>query len=268
MSEAHEPWRSLRARLARARSAIALTGAGSSAESGIPTFRGAGGLWRTHRAEDLATPQAFARDPKLVWEWYAWRRSLVARAEPHAGHHALAAYERSGGLAAVVTQNVDGLHQRAGNRRVLELHGTLWTVRCSRCSEERDERALEFAELPPRCASCGGAERPGVVWFGESLPEDTFLEAANLIATCDALLVIGTSSVVHPAAGLARLADRSRAIVIEINPDDTPLSQSVDVTIRGAAAIVLPWLLGADANASSVPPTVPLRLAGGGKVQL
>ena len=266
MDESKAAWRALRASLGAARRAVALTGAGSSAESGIPTFRGAGGLWRSHRAEDLATPSAFARDPRLVWEWYAWRREIVAGAEPHAGHRALVAYERAGRLAAVVTQNVDGLHQRAGNARVLELHGSLWIVRCSRCAAERAEVALAFAELPPRCARCGGAERPGVVWFGEALPEDTFLEAAAAIAACDALLVVGTSAVVHPAAGLVHRADRTRALVIEINPDETPLGDAVDVSIRGPAGSVLPWLLGAAPAAD--PPQVPLRIAAGGKVHL
>jgi NAD-dependent deacetylase len=267
MSESAAAWRALRARLAGVRSAVALTGAGASAESGVPTFRGAGGLWRTHRAEDLATPEAFARDPELVWEWYAWRREVVAGAEPHAGHRALAAFERAGRLGAVVTQNVDGLHQRAGSARVLELHGSLWRVRCARCRAERTETALRFSELPPRCARCGGVERPGVVWFGETLPEDIFFAAANAIASCDALLVVGTSAVVHPAAGLVRLAKRDRAIVIEINPDDTPLTPAVDASARGPAGAILPWLLGADGGAED-PPDVPLRVSSGGKVQL
>jgi NAD-dependent deacetylase len=233
----------VRERLAVARRVVVLSGAGCSAESGVPTFRGAGGLWRTHRAEDLATPEAFARDAQLVWEWYAWRREVVAGCEPHAGHRALAALERAGRLAAVVTQNVDGLHQRAGNGKVLELHGSLWTLRCSRCGREREEKALRFAELPPRCASCGGAERPGVVWFGEALPEATFLAAAHEIAACDALLVVGTSAVVHPAAGLVRAA--RHAFVVEINPESTPLTATVDASLRGGAGELLPALLGA-----------------------
>ncbi len=235
-----------RARLASARNIVALTGAGCSAESGVPTFRGAGGLWRTHRAQDLATPRAFARDPALVWEWYAWRRGVVLECAPHAGHRVLAALESAGRLSAVVTQNVDGLHQRAGNRRVLELHGSLWTVRCSGCGHEREDRTPSFNELPPHCAACGAYERPGVVWFGEMLPEPIFLEAMRRIEACDALLVVGTSAVVQPAAGLVHRVDRARAFVVEINPEATPISERVDVSLRGAAGDVLPRLVGGE----------------------
>jgi NAD-dependent deacetylase len=220
-----------------ARSICALTGAGVSAESGIPTFRGAGGLWRTFRPEELATPEAFTRDPKLVWEWYDSRRKLVAEAEPNPAHKAIAAR----GLT-VVTQNVDGLHQRAGSSNVFEIHGSIWKIRCSRCgSELRDER-VPLPEIPPRCG-CGGLLRPGVVWFGEGLPVDVWDNAQQAVCASDVLLVVGTSAVVYPAASLAPLAKVAGATVIEINPDETSLSAAVSYSLRGRAGDVLPELL-------------------------
>jgi NAD-dependent deacetylase len=159
-----------------AASVVALTGAGISAESGIPTFRGAGGLWRTYRAEDLATPEAFERDPKLVWEWCEWRRGVIAAAEPNAGHRALAKLARLKPRFNLVTQNVDGLHDRAGSQEILKLHGDIWTVRCTACGRERRDTRPQLPELPPRCA-CGALERPGVVWFGEPLPEEVWAKA-------------------------------------------------------------------------------------------
>jgi NAD-dependent deacetylase len=236
------------ARLAGARRIVALTGAGSSAESGVPTFRGPGGLWRSFRPEDLATSEAFRRDPVLVWEWYAWRRERVAAAEPHAGHRTLVELERSGRLERIVTQNVDGLHQRAGSARVIELHGSLWTVRCTRCGNEREDRTLGERALPPPCPACGGAERPGVVWFGESLPERAFESAALAVREADALLVVGTSAQVEPAASLVFEADRERAVVVEINPAATSLGDVVDFALRGAAGDVLPALFATGAR--------------------
>src|SRR5258706_1333916 len=150
-----------------ASSIAVLTGAGISAESGIPTFRGPVGLWRQYRAEDLATPQAFARDPKLVWEWYDWRRGLIAQAHPNAGHAALAEIERRAKRFTLITQNVDGLHDRAGSRQVLKIHGDIWTLRCPACGRERHDPLPSIPDLPPRC-ECGALERPGVVWFGEA----------------------------------------------------------------------------------------------------
>ena len=186
---------------------VVFTGAGVSADSGIPTFRGAGGLWRNFRAEDLATPQAFARDPALVWEWYEWRRELVRNAQPNAAHYAIASLDR----AVVVTQNVDGLHARAGSRDVIELHGNLFRVRCTRERTTRD--ATEpFHDLPPRC-ECGALLRPDVVWFGEMLPAQALERASQLIRDADLLLVVGTSGVVYPAAGLVSLC-RGKTIVI------------------------------------------------------
>ena len=189
---------------------VVFTGAGVSAESGIPTFRGAGGLWRNFQAEDLATPHAFARDPQLVWDWYEWRRSLVREAQPNAAHLAIAKLA----TAVVVTQNVDGLHARAGARDVVELHGNVFRVRCTR--EHTTFDAIEaFAEVPPRC-ECGALLRPDVVWFGEALPPEAWDRATEVITRADLLLVIGTSRVVYPAAGLV---DLCRGLVIEINPE-------------------------------------------------
>lgn len=210
---------------------VAFTGAGVSAESGIPTFRGEGGLWRNFRAEDLATPEAFARDPELVWQWYEWRRGLVRAAQPNAAHRAIARLTD----AAVVTQNVDGLHARGGSRDVIELHGNIFRVRCTRERVTRD--AFEpFAEMPPRC-ECGALLRPDVVWFGEALPEDAWARATDAIRRADLLLVIGTSGVVYPAAGLVSL---SRGLSIEINPQASGVSSACTFAIPMAAAEATP----------------------------
>ncbi len=232
----------IRGWIASAGSIAALTGAGISAESGIPTFRGAGGLWREYRAEDLATPEAFERDPKLVWEWYDWRRGVIAGAEPNAGHRALAELARRVPEFTLITQNVDGLHDRAGSAGVLKVHGDIWTVRCVVCGCEREDRRAKIPELPPRC-SCGGIERPGVVWFGESLPGDVWARAEDAAHNADLFLIIGTSAVVYPAAGLAELAKSRGARVVEINIAETPVSHRVDASLRGTAAEILPQLL-------------------------
>lgn len=225
-----------------AKSVVALTGAGVSAESGVPTFRGAGGLWRNYRPEALATPQAFTLDPRLVWEWYQWRRQCIAEAQPNPAHTALAELERRTPDFWLVTQNVDGLHDRAGSRRILKVHGDIWVVRCQRCgAEERDER-LSFEELPPKCR-CGGLLRPGVVWFGEALPEDVWDQAVRAVRGCNVLLVVGTSAVVHPAASLIPMAKSGGARIVEVNLEETPYSASVDVTLRGKAGEILPQLL-------------------------
>jgi NAD-dependent deacetylase len=221
----------------------ALTGAGISAESGIPTFRGSGGLWRQFRPEELATPQAFVRDPKLVWEWYDWRRGLIAKAEPNAGHRSLADLERDGSRFTLITQNVDGLHRRAGSQNILELHGNIWTRRCTRCEYRDTDDRVPLPDLPPRCPSCAGLLRPGVVWFGEGLPPDVWHNAEKAVRAADTLLVIGTSAVVYPAASLAPLAKSAGARVIEINPEETPLSAAVDATLRGASGEILPQLI-------------------------
>ena len=224
--------------------AAALTGAGISAESGIPTFRGAGGLWRNYRAEDLATPEAFARDPKTVWEWYDWRRGLIRDAKPNLGHYALAQLERRmGDRFVLITQNVDGLHNRAGSERVLKLHGDIWWTLCTACGDVRSDFRVPLPELPPRCAACGGLLRPGVVWFGEPLPARTWEQAEEAARTCDVLLVAGTSAVVYPAASLAPLARRHGARIIEINTEVTPLSGEADLCLKGPSGEILPQII-------------------------
>ncbi len=220
-----------------------LTGAGISAESGVPTFRGPGGIWRTYRAEDLATPQAFHRDPKLVWEWYDWRRSVLRTVNPNLGHYALAELEQKKGDGfMLITQNVDGLHNRAGSQRILKIHGDIWWTQCSACREVKSDHRVPLPEIPPRCA-CGGVLRPGVVWFGESLPERTWQQAQEAAENCDLMLVVGTSAVVYPAAGLAPLAQRRGARVIEINMEETPLSGAADISLRGPSGEILPQLI-------------------------
>lgn len=194
-----------------------MTGAGVSEESGIPTFRGPGGLWRQYRPEQLATPEAFRNDPRLVWEWYDWRRAVVAKAQPNPAHRALAALEASCPSFTLITQNVDGLHRRAGSQRVLEVHGTLWRVRCTGCGAEADDLRVPLP-IPPRCDACAGLLRPGVVWFGESLPPDVFDGAWQAAKDADLFLAIGTSAVVEPAASLIRLAAERGAAIVEINP--------------------------------------------------
>ena len=228
--------------LASASKIAVLTGAGISAESGIPTFRGAGGLWRNFKAEDLATPEAFARYPKLVWEWYDWRRGLIAAAQPNAGHQALAKLEANKLEFTLITQNVDGLQDRAGSRNILKLHGDIWTVRCSGCENERRDLRTPLPEIPPKC-SCGGTERPGVVWFGEGLPAQTWSNAQRAAIKAKVVLVIGTFAVVYPAAGLADLAKSAGAVVVEINVAETPVTSWVDYPLRGPAAEILPSLL-------------------------
>ncbi len=230
--------------IAAAQRVAALTGAGISAESGIPTFRSSGGLWRNFRAEDLATPQAFARDPKTVWEWYDWRRGLIAGAKPNLGHYALAQLEqRLGDRFTLITQNVDGLHNRAGSQRVLKLHGDIWWTMCIACRAVRSDFRVPLPELPPRCESCGGMLRPGVVWFGEPLPGATWEQAEEAVRRCELLIVAGTSAVVYPAASLAPLGQSHGARVIEINTEETPLSGSADLCLRGPSGEILPQII-------------------------
>jgi NAD-dependent protein deacetylase/lipoamidase len=214
-----------------------LTGAGVSAESGLPTFRSNGGYWRQHRFEDLATPQGFARDPKFVWTWYEERRRAIALAKPNAGHHALVTLEQRKPAFTLITQNVDGLHDLAGSKNMIKLHGDIWTIRCVKCGEERVDRN-ELKDLPPYCG-CGGMLRPGVVWFGEALPEGAMERATAAVRAADVLIVAGTSAQVYPAAGLIPLA----SAVIEINPEETPFSDDVTFSLRGTSAELLPQLL-------------------------
>ncbi len=230
--------------LRHARLVAVLTGAGVSAESGVPTFRDAlTGLWAHYDPRLLATPSAFARDPKLVWEWYAMRRAMMRDVAPNAGHHALAALERRAPALLLATQNVDGLHQRAGSRNVVELHGNITRVKCSGCGAPAatwDEHAT-----PPRCARCGAFLRPDVVWFEEMLPADALAAAEDAAARCDVLLVAGTSAEVYPAAALPERARRAGARVVEINPAATPMSALAHDTLRGPSGTVLPALVAA-----------------------
>lgn len=218
-------------RKARPRGVAVLTGAGISAESGIPTFRGEGGLWQNFRPEQLAAPEAFARNPLLVWEWYEQRRAMVREAEPNAAHRAVAALPD----AVVVTQNVDGLHHRAGSRNVIELHGNLFRARCVR-EQTTGEARDAFAELPPRCA-CGALLRPDVVWFGEMLPEGLFERAEKAVRDADLMLVIGTSGVVFPAAGLVTV---HRGLSIEINPSPSAVRSAYTFGIPAMATEATP----------------------------
>ena len=237
----------MREALAAAGSIVVLTGAGISAESGIPTFRDAmSGLWARFRPEELATPEAFRRDPATVWEWYAWRRERVASVVPNAGHHAIARLERHaaarGARFALVTQNVDGLHAAAGSRNVLELHGNIRRVKCF----DRGHPATQWPHGtagPPPCAVCGSPLRPDVVWFGEALPAGALDAALEAAATCELFLSIGTSGLVEPAASLAYAALDRGARVIEVNPDPTPLAGQAWAAFAGKAGEVLPRLV-------------------------
>jgi NAD-dependent deacetylase len=228
--------------LAEAVRVVALTGAGISAESGVPTFRGRDGLWKQYRAETLATPEAFERDPKLVWEWYDWRRGLIAPVEPNAGHRVLAGWESLFRDFAVITQNVDGLHALAGSRNVVELHGNIWKVRCTREQTVEEMRETPLRQLPPTCPNCGALFRPHIVWFGEPLDSAVLDRAFGLSTACQVLIAVGTSAIVQPAASFPLAAARSGAKVIEINIEPTPLTSQADYFFQGKAGEVLPVL--------------------------
>ena len=263
-----DPFESAAAHLRAARRVLVLTGAGISADSGVPTFRGEEGLWREHRPEELATPEAFRRDPRLVWEWYAWRRRTVAVCDPNDAHRALARRCRQDDGWWIATQNVDGLHARAAYRvrgdrsvaepgsesaedRLLELHGSLFRTRCTGCGRRREDRSeldVESREDLPRCGACGELLRPDVVWFGESLDPEVLEAAREAARAAEVCLVVGTSAVVQPAASLAILAARSGAALVEVNPDSTPLSGRADVVIRRRAADAVPDLVGSEAH--------------------
>jgi NAD-dependent deacetylase len=237
----------LRARLSSARRPVVLSGAGISAESGVPTFRGSGGLWQGHRAQELATPEAFERNPKLVWEFYDYRRRALSKLSPNPAHIALAELEErlktkgdKDGLT-IITQNVDGLHRAAGSEKILELHGNIWRVRCTACAEVTENQDVPIKILP--FCKCGGLLRPDIVWFGEMLPDTIFEQACAASEGADIMLVIGTSGVVQPAASLAAMARAGGAYLVEINPEKTPLSENTDMSITAKAAQILPLVI-------------------------
>ena len=241
MSDAAQTLDAAVAALRDARHVCALTGAGISAESGVPTFREAqDGLWAKYDPMDLATPEAFERDPALIWRWYRWRRQLVAEAEPNAGHRALAEMATLVPRMTLVTQNVDSLHQRAGSDDVIEFHGNIFE---DRCLVEHRVVDCNHDDNVPLCPHCGSHVRPGVVWFGEAIPERALNESLAAAADCDVFLSIGTSSLVFPAAGLAEVAKEAGATVVEINPNPTGMAAGFDHAIAGNAGTVLPQLV-------------------------
>ena len=230
-------------RLRAARAVVVVTGAGVSAASGIPTFRGDDGLWRNFRAEDLATPEAFARDPKLVWEWYDWRRSVIAKCHPNPAHQVLAKWSAVPGFT-MITQNVDGLHERAGTANLVRFHGSIWELKCASGCETPawENHMVPLRALPPACPACGGLARPNVVWFGETIDPDVFERSSAAAAQADVFFSIGTSALVYPAAGLLHHARRNGAFTVEINPGATDASEYVDMPIAAPAEHALAML--------------------------
>jgi len=220
---------------------VVFTGAGISAESGVPTFRGQSGLWKEFRVEDLATPRAFAANPQRVWEWYSWRRELISRLEPNPGHLAVTRFEKFFPDFSLITQNVDGLHDRAGSQRILKLHGDIWEDRCVSCGISRRDSRPVPASLPPVC-ECGGMLRPGVVWFGEMLPIDAFEQAIRATQTCDLFFSVGTSAEVFPAAQLPGMAREHGAYVVEVNIERSAASHQAQETLLGKSGEILPAL--------------------------
>lgn len=232
----------IRARLSRASSVCVLTGAGISADSGVPTFRGEDGLWRNFRAEELATTEAFCIDPGLVWEWYNWRRGIIATKNPNPAHHALVELERQARSVTLITQNVDGLHARAGSVNIIEIHGNIWKTRCTVCATISDNYDVPI-DILPYCKKCNGLLRPHIVWFGESLDSGDISRSMAALRTCEILLVIGTSGIVHPAASFVAIASEAGAYVVEINVEETPNSCLVDEALIGRASDVVPLLV-------------------------
>ena len=229
--------------LRSSRHVCVLTGSGISAESGVPTFREAQtGLWERFDPHELATPEAFLRDPVLIWNWYRWRRDLVAKVKPNSGHRALVDLQAQVRDFTLITQNVDGLHQRAGSQNVIEFHGNLFEDRCfvEGCVVTDD---YDASATVPTCPACGSNLRPGVVWFGEAIPQNALQDSMTAASSCDLFLSIGTSSLVWPAAGLADTARAAGATIVEVNPDTTPLSNATDFQLNGNAGTILPELL-------------------------
>lgn len=232
---------SVRKKLASARSVTVLTGAGISADSGVPTFRGKEGLWKQFRAEDLATPEAFGKNPEIVWEWYHWRRGLISTKSPNRAHTALVQLEKRVELFTLITQNVDGLHPLAGSQNIVELHGNLWRLRCTGCRRVVEDRSLDLPLLP-KCRDCLSLLRPDVVWFGEAIDPEDLEKSIKASGEGEIMLVIGTSGVVQPAASFASLAKSRGAFVVEINPVPS-LGPVPDAALAGKASETLPRLI-------------------------
>ncbi len=239
-----------KSKLRNAKRLAVITGAGISAESGIPTFRGSGGLWKNFSAEELATPAAFQRDPKLVWEWYDWRRGICKNAEPNPGHLAVVTLETRTPEFLLITQNVDGLHNRAGSRNIAEIHGNIWRARCTLCGNQFDLPETPIANIPPHC-KCGAIARPHIVWFGESYDEDLLEDVLDFLNAADVVLVVGTSGMVPMPVYLTRHAMSHGAFSIDVNPEDSELTKLVSLSIRGQAGEVLPQLLAEQATGIS-----------------
>jgi NAD-dependent deacetylase len=236
------PIRQVSERLQLASQVTVLTGAGISAASGVPTFRGEEGLWRSYSPQQLATPEAFQKDPRLVWEWYNWRRELISKCQPNAAHHVIARWSKHYPGFALITQNVDGLHERAGTEHVIRFHGSIWEVQCWNSCDASPERWVDntvpFPQIPPACPYCGGFLRPGVVWFGEGIDTDV-LDLTAQALHCEVFMTIGTSAQVYPAAALAGQAHANGAFTVEINLEATPASDHVDLSIQGPAEAIL-----------------------------
>lgn len=226
----------------KASSITVLTGAGISAESGVPTFRGEQGFWRQQRPEDIATPQAFWRDPKFVWEWYDLRRQTTKEARPNSGHYAILDLENQKPNFNLITQNIDGLHQLAGSRNIIELHGNIWQIRCTKCGNVEENYDVPIREIPPNCKKCRALGRPNVVWFGEMIPMAAIDKTLVAIEQCQIMLIVGTSGVVEPAASMGLLAKQTGKTVIEVNLEPTVNSHLYDMDINGKSGEILPLL--------------------------
>lgn len=233
------------ARLTDSQRIVAFTGAGISAESGVPTFRGPDGIWGKMRPEELASMEGFLRNPSLVWEWYAHRKKIIAEIAPNAGHAALVRMEKLFSSVAVITQNIDNLHRRAGSTTVFELHGNIERNYCMECGTNASNTEVLAARGVPVCPKCGGMIRPDVVWFGEMLPEEEWENAVHASEAADVFFSIGTSAVVYPAASLPLLARQSGAYLVEINPEPTPLTPKADEFLQGPSGTILPALCAA-----------------------
>ena len=237
-----KPIRQIAGQIKASTRVVVMTGAGISQESGVPTFRGADGLWQNFRAEDLATPEAFHRDPVLVWQWYDWRRGLIKPLKPNQGHYALVELEKRIQDFTLVTQNVDGLHRAAGSENPMEMHGAIWSVRCLECGNTFENREVPIKILP-KCEACGGLLRPGVVWFGEALDEKILHAIYACLQRAQLMLIVGTSGMVQPAASFGIVAKRAGAFVAELNRSNTPQSPLFDLSIQGKAGELLPQLV-------------------------